>query len=83
MGGVVVGGGEQGLYNRWISPRRATFCLRSQWIKGKTVGGNGQADLVAKDTQNRGGRERGGRVSWAMEEAGDSLPRNFSYRAVG
>ncbi len=22
-------------------------------------------------------------MSWAMEEAGNSLPRNFSYRAVG
>ncbi len=47
------------------------------------MGGNGQVDLLAKHTQNREGREGGGRVSWAMEEAGNSLPRNFSYRAVG
>jgi hypothetical protein len=47
------------------------------------MGGNGQVDLLAKRTQNRGGREGGGRVSWAMEEAGNSLPRNFSSRAVG
>ena len=47
------------------------------------MGGNGQVDLLAKHTQNRRGREGGGRVSWAMEEAGNSLPRNFSYRALG
>ncbi len=29
------------------------------------------------------GEGGGGRVSSAMEEAGNSLPRNFSYRAVG
>ncbi len=29
------------------------------------------------------GEGGGGRVSWAMEKAGNSLPRNFSYRAVG
>ncbi len=73
----------QGLYNRWIGPRRATSALRSLCIKWNFMGGNEQVDLLAKRTQNRGGREGGGRVSWAMEEAGNSLPRNFISRAVG
>jgi hypothetical protein len=46
-----------------IGPRRATSALRSLYIKWKTVGGNGQVDLLAQHTQNRGGREGWGRVS--------------------
>ncbi len=48
-------------------PCRATSALRSLCIKGKTVEGNGQVDLLAKHTQNRGRREGGGRVSWGVE----------------
>jgi hypothetical protein len=72
-------GRKQGLYNRWIGPRRETSALRSLCIKWNTVGGNGQLDLLAKHTQNCGG----GRASWGLKEAGNSLSRNFNYRAVG
>jgi len=40
----------------------------------KAVGGNGQVDLLAKHTQNRGGRAWGGRVSWGLKEAGTVIP---------
>ncbi len=39
--------------------------------------------LVSQAHSESRGEEGGGRVSWAMEVAGNSLPRNFSYRAVG
>jgi hypothetical protein len=77
---------NQGLYNRRIDPRRgghatsALHCLCNKW---RTVGGNGQIDLLAKHTQNRGGREGGVRVSWGLKEAGNSLARNFSDRSAG
>ncbi len=51
-------------------------------IKWKTVGGNGQLDLFAKHTQNFGGRG-GGACELGLKETGNSLSRNFSYRAVG
>jgi hypothetical protein len=60
-------GPEQGLYNRWIGTRRATSVLRSLCIKWNAVGGKGQVDLLAKHTQNLGGREGEGlraRGSW-------------------
>ncbi len=65
-------------------PRRATSALRCLCIKWKTVGGNGQVDLLAQHTQNRGGRGGGRACELRVEkEAGKSLSRNFSYRAVG
>ncbi len=39
--------------------------------------------VSSTNTESRGGEgEGGGRVCWPMEEAGNSLSRNFSYRTV-
>ncbi len=43
--------------------------------------GNGQVDLLAKHTQNSGGKEGRGRACELGVE-GNSLSQNFSYRAV-
>ncbi len=59
---------------RSIGARRATSALRSLKDGGREWTGR----LLAKHTQNRGGRVGGRRVSWPMEHAGNSLPRNFS-----
>jgi len=76
---------NQGLYNRWIGPRRVT--LRPFWPVCQMKDGGREwkwtGRFVSKAHAESRGDGGGGGVSWGLKEAGNSLSRNFSYRAVG